>query len=192
MKGIAIKGSKGGLRLTLGEEEPLGELLSALTARLAESAAFFQGAEVTLDVGTRELSPDDWRAIAALLLPRDITLQGVSTTNEASRRAARTAGLSIARAEAAVTRPAPPEEEASEGWLIKRTLRSGQSVRYSGHVVVLGDEGAVVCALHLAPTQLRIAGRVARPPEESRHTVAPEMARVRGNKIVVEAWSRGR
>jgi septum site-determining protein MinC len=222
MKGIAIKGSRGGLCLTLGEEEPLGELLAALTARLAESVAFFQGAEVTLDVGTRELSPDDWQAIAALLLPRDITLQGVSATNEASRRAARTAGLSIARAEAAVTRPAPPEEEASEGWLIKRTLRSGQSVRYSGHIVVLGDvnpgaelvasgdivvwgslrgvahagalgdEGAVVCALHLAPTQLRIAGRVARPPEETRHTVAPEMARVRGNKIVVEAWSRGK
>jgi septum site-determining protein MinC len=225
MKGIAIKGSRGGLRLTLGEEESLGELLAALTARLTESAAFFQGAEVTLDVGTRELSPDDWRAIAALLLPRDINLQGVSTTNEASRRAARTAGLTIARAETPVARPAPagePGEEATEGWLIKRTLRSGQSVRYSGHVVVLGDvnpgaevvasgdivvwgslrgvahagalgdEAAVVCALHLAPTQLRIAGRVARPPEESRRTVAPEMARVQGNKIIVEAWRRGR
>ena len=222
MKGIAIKGSKSGLRLTLGEEESLGELLSALTTRLTESTAFFQGAEVTLDVGARELSPDDWRAIAALLLPRDITLQGISTTNEVSRRAARAAGLSIARAETAVARPAPAEDEATEGWLIKRTLRSGQSVRYSGHVVVLGDvnpgaevvasgdivvwgslrgvahagalgdETAVVCALHLAPTQLRIAGRVARPPEESRRTVAPEMARVQGNKIVVEAWSRGR
>ena len=98
MKGIAIKGSRGGLRLTLGEEEPLGELLAALTARLAESAAFFQGAEVTLDVGSRELSPDDWRAIAALLWPRDIILQGVSASNEASRRAARAAGLSLARA----------------------------------------------------------------------------------------------
>ena len=68
MKGVAIKGSRGGLRLTLGEEESLGELLAALTARLTESAAFFQGAEVTLDVGARELTPDDWQAIAALLL----------------------------------------------------------------------------------------------------------------------------
>ncbi|MBM3135370.1 MAG: septum site-determining protein MinC, partial [Chloroflexi bacterium] len=65
-------------------------------------------------------------------------------------------------------------------------------LRGVAHAGALGDEAAVVCALHLAPTQLRIAGRVARPPEESRPTVAPEIARVRGNKIVVEAWSRGR
>jgi len=79
--------------------------------------------------------------------------------------------------------------------LIERTLRSGQTVHYRGHVVVLGDvnpgaeiaasgnvvvvgalrgvvhagmEGdtqAFVLALSLQPTQLRIADHITRPPD---------------------------
>lgn len=79
--------------------------------------------------------------------------------------------------------------------LIERTLRSGQSVHYRGHVVILGDvnpgaivaasgnvvvvgalrgmvhagmEGdtsAFVMALLLQPTQLRVADHITRPPD---------------------------
>lgn len=79
--------------------------------------------------------------------------------------------------------------------LVQRTLRSGQSVRYSGNVVILGDvnpgaevaatgniivmgalrgvvhagangdETAVVMAFRLNPTQLRIANHITRPPD---------------------------
>lgn len=79
--------------------------------------------------------------------------------------------------------------------LVQRTLRSGQSIRYNGNVVVLGDvnpgaevaatgniivmgalrgvvhagaggdEKAVVLAFRLQPTQLRIANHITRPPD---------------------------
>lgn len=79
--------------------------------------------------------------------------------------------------------------------LVQRTLRSGQSVRYNGNIVVLGDvnpgaevtasgnvivmgalrgvvhagaggnENAVVMAFRLKPTQLRIANHITRPPD---------------------------
>ena len=79
--------------------------------------------------------------------------------------------------------------------LVQRTLRSGQSVRYDGNVVVMGDvnpgaevaatgnvivmgalrgvvhagaggnENAVVMAFRLQPTQLRIANHITRPPD---------------------------
>lgn len=79
--------------------------------------------------------------------------------------------------------------------LVQRTLRSGQSIRYNGNVVVLGDvnpgaevsatgnvivmgalrgvvhagaggdEKAVVLAFRLQPTQLRISNHITRPPD---------------------------
>ena len=105
---------------------------------------------------------------------------------------------------------------------LNRTLRSGTRIEFSGHVVVLGDvnpgaeiiaEGniviwgrlrgmvhagsagnaaAVICALDLSPTQLRIADEVAttlQPQEESK----PELARVNEHgKLQSEIWSPDR
>lgn len=102
--------------------------------------------------------------------------------------------------------------------LVHRTLRSGNHIHYAGHVVVLGDvnpgaeiiaggdvivwgrlrgvvhagaggnESAVVCALDLAPTQLRIAGQIAVSPER-RGSPQPEMARLKDGQLVAEKWT---
>lgn len=116
----------------------------------------------------------------------------------------------------------PKVEEMRRTLLLKKTLRSGQSVRYNGNVVVFGnvnpgaevvatgdiivagslkgvahagacgDESAIIAAYSLAPTQLRIAGFLARPPEaeDSKRNAAPgcpEMAKVKDGLIVIEA-----
>ena len=104
--------------------------------------------------------------------------------------------------------------------LVHRTLRSGQALRHAGHVVLIGDvnpgaeivaggdvvvwgklrgtvhagamgdESRVVCALELAPTQLRIGNLVARPPDERRsRRIRPEIAFVSQGRIVAEPWS---
>lgn len=101
--------------------------------------------------------------------------------------------------------------------VVDRTLRSGQRIHHPGHVIVFGDvnagaevvagghivvwgkvrglvhagafgdEGARICALDLEPTQLRIAERIARPPEdEGRHF--PEMAQIRQGRIEAVPW----
>ena len=104
---------------------------------------------------------------------------------------------------------------------LSRTLRSGTRIEFAGHVVVLGDvnpgaeivaEGnviiwgrlrgmvhagskgnraAVICALDLSPTQLRIADEVSavlKPRENPR----PEQARINENgKLQAEYWSTG-
>jgi septum site-determining protein MinC len=56
------------------------------------------------------------------------------------------------------------------------------------HAGALGDEGAVVCALDLAPMQLRIAGAIARSPEERRREPVPETAALREGQIVAAPW----
>ena len=104
---------------------------------------------------------------------------------------------------------------------LERTLRSGTRIEFAGHVVVLGDvnpgaeiiaEGnviiwgrlrgmvhagakgnktAVICALDLSPTQLRIAEEVSaslKPQENPK----PEIARINENgKLQAEFWSPG-
>ncbi|MFW5692108.1 MAG: septum site-determining protein MinC [Chloroflexota bacterium] len=114
--------------------------------------------------------------------------------------------------------PISSEEEGTPGVLIRRTLRSGRTIHSNGHVVVLGDvnpgaeiiavgdvfiwgkmrgnvhagadgdETAIVCALDMTPTQLRIAGYITTSPPEKRRKPRPERAFIRDNQIVVEAW----
>ena len=106
----------------------------------------------------------------------------------------------------------------AEGLVVTRTIRSGQSVRHHGPVTVVGDvnpgaeviaggdvvvwgrlrgfvhagaigsEEAIVCALDLSPTQLRIAGVAARAPEGAPPSTGPEVAHVEEGHIVVEPW----
>lgn len=115
--------------------------------------------------------------------------------------------------------PLDSEEYGTGGVLIKRTLRNGRTVRSGGHVVVIGDvnngaeivavgdivvwgklrgivhagaegdESAVVCALDLAPTQLRIASLISIPPKENkRRKPRPEIARVIDGQIEAMRW----
>jgi septum site-determining protein MinC len=114
-------------------------------------------------------------------------------------------------------------EEPEEALFLKRTVRSGQTIQHPGHVTILGDvnpggqvvaggdvviwgklrgtvhagavgdDSSLVCALVLAPTQLRIGNHIARSPEEEpREPGVPEIARVQGDGIVVEPWSKNR
>ncbi|MFN2251210.1 MAG: septum site-determining protein MinC [Anaerolineae bacterium] len=55
--------------------------------------------------------------------------------------------------------------------------------------VAEGGDSAVVCALDLAPTQLRIGPALARAPEEPDRQPEPEVARQEDGRIVVDAWS---
>ncbi|HZG66613.1 MAG TPA: septum site-determining protein MinC, partial [Herpetosiphonaceae bacterium] len=116
--------------------------------------------------------------------------------------------------------PAAPQNDADAGLLVHRTLRSGQVLRHHGHLTLLGDVNpgaeivasgsivvwgrlrgtayagamgdttAVICALELAPTLLRIAEAMARPPET--RPAGPEMARITPNGIEVEPWESGK
>lgn len=114
--------------------------------------------------------------------------------------------------------PIDSEEHGTAGVMIRRTLRSGRTVHSLGHVVVYGDvnpgaqiiakgdiiiwgklrgtvhagsEGdtnAIICALDMSPNQLRIADLIATSPKENKRTIRPEVASVRNDQIIVEAW----
>jgi septum site-determining protein MinC len=114
--------------------------------------------------------------------------------------------------------PIASDEKGSSGVLVKHTIRSGRIVRHTGHVVVIGDvnpgaqiiaggdilvwgrlrgtvhagaagdEEALVCALDMRPTQLRIANHVAIAPNERQPRPHPEVAFIREGQIMAEEW----
>jgi len=209
---IAIKGSKDGLRLQLDEQAAWEELLDALRAQISQGSSFFNGAQLVVDIGERALAEDQLAALLELMRQHGVRPESLASTARESRSSARAAGLAarpLARA--------PESEDRSEAAFAWRTVRSGQVIRHHGHVTVLGDVNAggeiiaggnvlvwgrlrgtvhagalgdrkaVICALELAPTQLRIADLIARAPEGGAGRF-PEVAFVENDQIGVEPW----
>ncbi len=63
----------------------------------------------------------------------------------------------------------------------------GGSYRGVVHAGAGGNEDAIVCALDLSPTQLRIAGLIALTPKR-RGKPSPEMAHIKDSQVVAERW----
>ena len=202
--------------LTTEELEALGQTISrngvSLWAVIGDSAAT-QAAAEALGLETT-LGPQATLPPEAASTPRPERDEGwdkgqlETEFEDATLRLAQDAALRLA-------------QDADLGVLIRRTLRSGQVVQYPGHVVVIGDvnpgaeiiaggdvvvwgklrgivhagatgdDEAVVCALSLAPLQLRIGNHIARAPE-GREDVPerPEMASVQDGEIVAEPWEK--
>jgi septum site-determining protein MinC len=109
-------------------------------------------------------------------------------------------------------------QDGEQAVLVQRTLRSGYSLVFPGHVVIIGDVNpgaqviaggnvivwgrmrgvvhagadgdveAVVCALDLTPTQLRIAEKIAIPPTR-RGKPQPEIASLKDDQVIAEQWN---
>jgi septum site-determining protein MinC len=56
------------------------------------------------------------------------------------------------------------------------------------HAGAHGNRDALICALELVPTQLRIADHIAIPPADRPRHPQPEMAAVRDEQIIAEPW----
>jgi septum site-determining protein MinC len=107
------------------------------------------------------------------------------------------------------------QDRGTDGALLKRRVRSGQLIKHPGHIVVVGDVNpgaqimaggdiivwgrlqgsahagafgnldAVVCALEMTPTLIKIADLTVR-----NHKGKAEMARVKEQEIVFTKWDR--
>ena len=116
--------------------------------------------------------------------------------------------------------PEQYKREDLSGIVVRRTLRSGQALQHPGHITLIGDlnpgaeivaggdiivfgrlrgiahagamgdDEAIICALELAPSQLRIGAHIARPPDRGRPPKMPEIASVQDGGIVVERWTK--
>jgi septum site-determining protein MinC len=232
---ISIKGIRDGLLVTFSPGE-YAALLADLSAELEAKQGFLEGSRVVASVGRQSLERSDLALLQTVLAEHGMALWAVLSDDEETKEAARGLGLAtrlpgsntdlngnaLRTAETVEHYPAGPASlpglEGSNGLVLRETIRSGRSVYYEGHVVVigdvnpgaeiiaggdvvvwgklrglvhagaLGDRSAVICALELIPTQLRIADQIAISPHDQRRQPTPEKVSMHNGRIVAEAW----
>lgn len=185
---ITFKGYRDGVTLILNDREPdFQKLLDHLKSKLSH-LNFFKGAVVNIDIGQREaLSPAELDSLEEILSTKNIKIKDIILNGSNGHKPKETKNLLL-----------PSYEKAhSDAIMIKRTLRSGQTLFHSGSIVLIGDvhpgaevtaEGnvivwgtlggmvhagssgnkkAYIIALNLNPTQLRIAQYIGCAPKEA-------------------------
>lgn len=175
-KHVRIKGIKDGLVFLLDDKCPFEDLLSELRYKLEHSHQnILTGPVVHVDIklGNRPVTEEDKEAVLAIL---------------------RNQGNLLIRSVEALEEPEEKDPEAL--FMMSGMLRSGQLLHHEGNLLFLGDvnpggtitcsgdiyilgalkgmahagingnQEAIIAASLLAPTQLRIADVISRPPDE--------------------------
>lgn len=205
---ISIKGTREGLTVTMGAGD-LSPIMDDLRDRLQTQGAFFRGGQIALHLRHRGLSEAALRQLGELFHEYDMVLRTVVSDDHMTRNAAAGMGLRVVEPSETEAREIPrpitqrvrqtrravPSLDGSKGVLLRHVVRSGQIIRHTGHIVVvgdvnpgaeliaggdiiiwgrlfgiahagsMGDHSAVICALQMSPLQLRIGNYIARPGE---------------------------
>lgn len=182
---VTIKGIKDGLVFRLDEGCEFGELLTALREMLENSETFLSGPLVSVDVrfGNRDLSDEQKLQILDVLRSkRNLLVRSIEGSKSAEIRENAVLRIPITT--------------------MSGMVRSGQVLQHDGNLLFLGDVnpgGTIVCtgdiyilgalrgmahagsegsehsiigASYLAPTQLRIAEVISRPPDSAEESSA--------------------
>jgi len=190
-KKFPIKGFKEGLLISLGEGD-WNIVLMTLLSQIDDKPDFFKGAKIAVDVSERAIHAAEMGLLRDKLSERGMSLFAVISKSNITEAVAESLGLSTQKSllkdRGESIRNAIIDAE--KAVLLKKTLRSGASVKYPGHVIIDGDvnpgseiiaggsiyiwgklrgtalagadgsEKAVICALDFNPAGMRIANIV--------------------------------
>jgi septum site-determining protein MinC len=90
---VIIKGVRDGLLVLLDDSAPWPDLVNDLAARLTARRAFFQGATVTANLGSRIIDEPEFGALRDLFGQLDMTLDVVVSTSTQTRSVAAVNGV---------------------------------------------------------------------------------------------------
>ncbi|MFB9279189.1 septum site-determining protein MinC [Cohnella cellulosilytica] len=175
---ITIKGVKEGLVFLLDDRCDFVELLDELNAKLDKHGQQFNGpiVHIFIKLGARQLSEEDKERIKAVFRKQgNLLIQSIESDSPEVD---------------------PAEKPVPLLHTMTGMVRSGQTVEYDGHLLLIGDvnpggtircsgdvyvlgalrgtvhagtlgnEEAIIAASLMRPTQLRIADVISRPPDE--------------------------
>ncbi len=217
---VQIKGIRDGLLATF-VEAAWEDQCFALLSQIEERSAFFQGARLALDVGSQVLKVNDLVALRDRLSERNVILWAVLGDSPVTEHTSQLLGLAtrISKPRPEELKHADAVEDSA--LFITKTLRSGKRIEFPGNVVVLGDvnagaeiiadghvvvwgrvrgmihagakgdRSAVICALDLSATQLRIADEVSATLKPQKNP-QPEVASINEEGYLQsELWRTG-
>lgn len=172
---ISFKVAKDGIVLTLNPKSEFKDILNALNDHVKTATNFYAGSDLYINISENSFKIDQLNEIVNVARGyKDV--KNIIFTSDMVKKETIEVG------------------DDGETTLIKRTLRSGQKIKKSGNIVIIGDvnpgaeviaggdiivfgkirgvvhagvkgSNASVTALRLEPTQLRISKKIARPPE---------------------------
>lgn len=216
---ISFKATVNGLILIMRGEDDFDTVLEHIEKKLESSGRFFKGASLAVKYRGRKLNPDQEQTIAALL-SKKTNAEIKSFEEDISLPERELEEVDKSREKPKMRRMFFKGLEEGMARFYKGTVRSGQLVSFEGNLVIIGDvnpggeviatgnvivmgslrgmvhagadgnKDAVVAALNLQPTQLRIADVITRPPDtrEAKQALVPEMATVKDDLVYIERF----
>ncbi|MDP4178658.1 MAG: septum site-determining protein MinC [Bacillota bacterium] len=199
---IIIKGNKEGLNvvINMNKFKDFDEMLEALVEKLSKGKKFYKGCELKI---TTELKYINERQLSKLkdvlfeeILVKDCIFEDIEEEGNKVF-----SGVYEGRTK-----------------FLRKTVRSGQIINYSGNIVIVGDvnpgseiyaagnvivlgilkggvhaglggnDKAIIAAFCLQPQILQIGNIITRAPEDEGKPKYPEIAKVKDNTIIVEPY----
>jgi septum site-determining protein MinC len=217
---VQIKGIRDGLLATFADAA-WEDQCSALITQIDERPAFFQGARLAIDVGTQVLKVNNLVSLRDRLSERNVALWAVLGESPVTEHTSQLLGLATRISRPRPEEQKHTDVSEDTALFITKTLRSGKRVEFPGNVVVLGDvnagaeivadghvvvwgrvrgmihagakgdRSAIICALDLSATQLRIADEVSAMLKPQKNP-KPEVARINEEgSLQSELWHVG-
>jgi len=135
-----IKGFSEGLLITLNGED-WESTKTRLLEQIDGNEDFFKGGKVGIEVGERVLHAAEVSALRNALADRNVKLFAVLSKSNVTDAVAESLGLSTRRSvlKKDERKMMSLVSDGEEAIIIRRTLRSGASIKHPGHVIIAGD-----------------------------------------------------
>lgn len=200
--GIVLKGNKDGLNvlIDMNKFENFDEMIEEFVQRLTLGKKFYKNATIKITTQLKEFNEKQIIILKDVLFEEFLIKDCIFEDREESK--SRTfSGVYEGRTK-----------------FYRKTLRSGQVIRYPGNIVIIGDVNpgseiyaggnvivlgnlmgnvhagdsgnikAIISAFRLQPRILQIANVMTRAPEEDEKPYYPEVARIKDGTIIVEPY----
>lgn len=199
---IIIKGNRDGINaiINMNKFKDFQDMLDNLVERLSKGKMFYKGSTIKITTQLKHINDRDISKIKNVLFDEFFIKDCILEDREDKINKSFT-GIHEGRTK-----------------FIKRTVRGGQTVNYSGNVVIIGDVNsgseitaagniivlgalhgrvhagfggntkALVAAFYLQPEILRIGDIITISPDGDTKPNYPEVARVKGESIIVEPY----
>ena len=207
--GILIKGNKDGINTTINMNKfaCFEDMVLMLIKKLSKGKHFYKGTTLILSIDLKSINKKQVETLKQTLLNeielKDIVLEDIEkeVDKEIQKEPKVFSGVNEGRTK-----------------FIRKTVRSGQCIKYQGNIVIIGDinsgaevyasgnvivlgrikgkvsagtngnSKAVIAAFLLQPEILTIASLIAMSPDDVEKPSYPELAKIKNGAIIVEPY----
>lgn len=217
---VTFKGTVNGLTILIKEDERFEAIMEQTEKKIASAGKFFKGASLSVKYRGKRLTEEEERRIYQLLVNKSgAEIKSFERDTAEPPKSTDTAPKQPSRMEIKKFYYFKGIHEGTTKFY-KGTIRSGQLLNFDGNIVIIGDvnpggevvatgnvivmgilrgivhagadgnKEAIVVALNLQPTQLRIADVITRSPDEKEQKAPyiPELAYVKDDKVYIERY----